>query len=282
MNYITSCPKCDTQFVLNDELIKAYRGKVQCGSCQHVFNAKTRLTEVADDITSAEEYQASLEKEAANQTSAAQEEVEEIIVVPPETGEVDNAVIDSYISGTKVTDTGIDDFSAHVTSTKKEKPAIKHPFLVGLFALLLLIGAALQTIYHQRVKIAAQYPQFKPLLVNACAQLKCTIGLPMELESITIGDSDMQENDSYESVINFTSSLTNTTTYPVAYPHIILTLTNDEDRVVIQKRVQPKDYLAVKTKVEEGIPGHGVSKIKLPLFVDDAVVAGYRILLTYP
>ena len=66
MKYITSCPKCDTHFLINDELIKAHRGKVQCGSCEHVFNAKTRLTEVADEITSAEEYQAIVEETEQN------------------------------------------------------------------------------------------------------------------------------------------------------------------------------------------------------------------------
>jgi len=275
MNYITSCPKCDTQFVINDELIEAYRGKVQCGSCEHVFNAKTRLTEIADDITSAEEYQASLEQEA--------EDADEIIIVPPvdANSDVDNDAIDQYISTTSKAG-AVDDFNAHVTNTKKEKTAVKHPFLLSLFILFLAIGAALQTIYHMRVRIAAEYPQFRPLLVKACMPLKCTIGLPKELDSITIGDSDMQENDSYQSVINFTSSLTNTNTYPIAYPNIILTLTNEDDRVVIQKRVQPKDYLPANTNIANGIPGRGVSTIKLPLFVDDAVVAGYRILLTYP
>lgn len=275
MNYITSCPKCDTQFVINDSLIKAYRGKVQCGNCEHVFNAKTRLTEISDDITTAEEYQASLEKEA--------EVTEEIIIVPPVdiNAEVDNSAIDQYINTAPETKP-VDDFNDHVTSVKKEKPAVKHPFLLGLLLLLFATGAALQTIYHMRVRITAEYPQFKPLLVKACVPLKCSIGLPKELDSITIGDSDMQENDSYQSVINFTSSLTNTNTYPVAYPNIILTLTNEDDRVVIQKRVQPSDYLPANTNIAEGIPGRGVSSIKLPLFVDDAVVAGYRILLTYP
>ena len=55
MSYITSCPQCDTQFLLNDELIAAYGGKVQCGSCEHVFNASDRLTEVDDDVSSADE-----------------------------------------------------------------------------------------------------------------------------------------------------------------------------------------------------------------------------------
>ena len=61
MNYITSCPECGTQFLLNKEHLKAHRGKVQCGHCTHIFNAKNRVVEISDDITSAAEYQASLE-----------------------------------------------------------------------------------------------------------------------------------------------------------------------------------------------------------------------------
>ena len=61
MNYITSCPTCETQFLLSTEHLKAYRGKVQCGHCEHIFNAKNRLTEVSDNIQSAAEYHASLE-----------------------------------------------------------------------------------------------------------------------------------------------------------------------------------------------------------------------------
>ena len=61
MNYITSCPSCETQFLLTTQHLKAHRGKVQCGNCEHIFNAKNRLTEVSDDIHSPAEYQASIE-----------------------------------------------------------------------------------------------------------------------------------------------------------------------------------------------------------------------------
>lgn len=49
MNFITSCPACQTQFFLTKDHLKAYRGKVQCGHCSHIFNAKNRLAEVSDD-----------------------------------------------------------------------------------------------------------------------------------------------------------------------------------------------------------------------------------------
>lgn len=58
MNYTTSCPVCETHFLLTKDHLKAYRGKVQCGHCDHVFNAKNRLVEVSDDIQSVDEYTA--------------------------------------------------------------------------------------------------------------------------------------------------------------------------------------------------------------------------------
>jgi predicted Zn finger-like uncharacterized protein len=289
MNYITSCPKCDTHFLLNDELIKAHRGKVQCGSCEHVFNAKNRLTEVADDITDADEYQASLED--------SQETVDETVNISAQvTNNTENESTiteDNYIgtfSPSSVTTSDvehtldlehvnpIDDFTKRLDSAKNTK---KYTALFSLLSLLLIFTAAAQAIYHLRVKIAAEHPQFKPLLVNACAHLNCTVDLPKELDLITIGDSDMQEDDNFKSVINFSSSLKNNANYPQAYPDIELTLTNADDQVAIKKLITPKDYLSADKKIEDGLPAHEVNPIKLTLYVNEATVAGYRILLVY-
>lgn len=290
MKYITSCPKCDTHFLINDELIKAHRGKVQCGSCEHVFNAKTRLTEVADEITSAEEYQAIVEETEHNN------DVEEIIISasnsePKETSSsADDFLGELSPSANKtieqkpelVIDTTpiVDDFLNKSKSSKKtSKPFIK--VLVGIFSVLLIITALFQVIYHMRIKIAAEYPQFKPLLVQACLHLNCSIELPRNLDLITIGDSDMQEDDNYESVINFTSSLKNSANYAQAYPNIELTLTDLNDQIAIKKLLEPKDYVAKDRKIEDGIPANEVVLIHLPLHVQDAEVAGYRMLLHY-
>lgn len=47
MPLITACPACHTQFVVKKEQLKAYEGQVRCGTCQHVFNAKTYLIKSA-------------------------------------------------------------------------------------------------------------------------------------------------------------------------------------------------------------------------------------------
>lgn len=48
MSLITECPACLTQFEVNDEQLQAYAGKVRCGECNHVFDARSELVEATE------------------------------------------------------------------------------------------------------------------------------------------------------------------------------------------------------------------------------------------
>lgn len=307
MKYITSCPQCDTQFLLDDELIKAYRGKVQCGSCEHVFNAKNRLTEVGDDINSAEEYQASLEDEddtdeieqesgsiepeveTADEAGFSVDDLEDEPTIEAEEVEIyisddepsDSQIIEQTSTAIVAAPGNIDDFSKHISPAKQKKYRKSRPVLYSVLSILLIAIACLQSIYYLRVKIAALYPQYKPMLVQACEKLKCTIDLPKELDALAIENSDMQEDDQYQSVINFSTSLKNNAQYSMAYPNIELTLTDTDDKIVIRKLLKPQDYLSDDTKIAQGLTGRDSDTIKLALYINQLTVAGYRILLAY-
>jgi predicted Zn finger-like uncharacterized protein len=288
MNYITSCPQCDTQFLLNNELIAAYGGKVQCGSCEHVFNASDRLTEVDDDTSSADEYQAAIETTPAENTPP-------VNPLPP----VETAPFDTDPDLTASKETLIDYIIGQPAATvnpKAEKEAApeavlnldgvnkkprQHSFLSILISLLLLLVFIGLSVYFLRGKIASEYPQLKPALERICKKLNCTIDLPKNLGLISIGNSDMQEDDDYQAVINLSSSLQNNATYSQAYPNIELTLTDSDDTPVIKKLIKPKDYLVSKKKLAQGLAPHEIANIKIALRVDEASVASYRILLLY-
>ena len=288
MNYITSCPQCDTQFLLNNELIAAYGGKVQCGSCKHVFNASDRLTEVDDDTSSADEYQAAIETTPAENTPP-------VNPLPP----VETAPFDTDPDLTASKETLIDYIIGQPAATvnpKAEKEAApeavlnldgvnkkprQHSFLSILISLLLLLVFIGLSVYFLRGKIASEYPQLKPALERICKKLNCTIDLPKNLGLISIGNSDMQEDDDYQAVINLSSSLQNNATYSQAYRNIELTLTDSDDTPVIKKLIKPKDYLVSKKKLAQGLAPHEIANIKIALRVDEASVASYRILLLY-
>jgi predicted Zn finger-like uncharacterized protein len=294
MNYITACPACETQFLLTKEHLKAHRGKVQCGNCEHIFNAKNRVTEVSDDIHSPAEYQASIE---AQSNEAAQ------IVEEKPISEVLNVVLESVPnledlettqeSGTQISEeiilesstpyevvspTVMEDLAA---DSKLHKPKTKLNIGLLALALFLAILAGLQTIYFHRTKFAAEYPRFKPYLVQACTLLNCKIELPKNLDFFTIDDSDMQEDELHENVINFSSLLINNAPYTQAYPNIELTLTDTSDQPVLRRIIQPSEYLQPNIHAASGIASREETRVNMAINVTDLAVAGYRVLLVY-
>lgn len=298
MNYITSCPACDTQFLLSTAHLKAHRGKVQCGHCAHIFNAKNRLIEISDDIHSTAEYQASLETQANVQNQASEEkpisDVLNVVLesVPNLTDLASNTETDSPhsyqteispfsdVKGTYATETPIviEDLT---TDPKFFKSKTKVSIWVILLSLLLCVLAALQSVYYLRSKIAAEYPQFKPYLVKACAMLHCEISLPKNLDFLTIDDLDMQEDKNYQNVVRFSSLLINNAQYTQAYPNIELTLTDTADQPVLRRTIRPAEYLTPDKNVAAGISPREDVRINLAINVADLAVAGYRVLLVY-
>ena len=304
MNYITSCPACKTQFLLTTEHLKAHRGKVQCGNCEHIFNAKNRLTEVSDDIHSPAEYQASIEASNNASSQAVDEKpISEVLNVAlgtvPNLDNLDDLEVDkksdeSYIGDTNITRQSeiievydVDQINAPIyiddltTNPNFDKPNTKISAWTVLFGLILAILAALQSVYYLRTSIAAEYPQFKPYLVQACAALQCEISLPKNLDFFALDDTDMQEDYEHKNVIKFSSLLINNAPYTQAYPNIELTLTDTADQPVLRKLIKPSEYLTSMTNADAGIHSREEMRINLSINVADIAVAGYRVLPIY-
>ncbi len=304
MNYITSCPACETQFLLTTEHLKAHRGKVQCGQCEHIFNAKNRLTEISNDIYSPAEYQASIEAHDSAITQAIDEKpISEVLnvalgAVPNldnlDIVESDKKSNDAYIGNTNIESQpniievyDVDQINAPIyiddlsTNPKFDKPKTKLNVWLVLFGLILAILAGLQSVYYLRTSIAADYPQYKPYLVQACAALKCEIDLPKNLDFFALDDSDMQEDYEHKNVIKFSSLLINNAPYAQAYPNIELTLTDTADQPVLRRLIKPSEYLASNTNANAGINSREEMRINLSINVANVVVAGYRVLLLY-
>lgn len=396
MNYITACPACETQFLITKEHLKAHRGKVQCGNCSHIFNAKNRLIEISEDVTNEEapnKDSPNVEEDGATENSftgsgtaesnfldshvlesSVQEsnetehtsseihtnseaELDEIVTNDSDSefptsestsgeatsGEslvnesafneplateftlgsdekpikeklnvvlqavpdlsdltssdlaqpdLDCAVTtrDSYISqpiAKTVTDNDIESIRAPIliedltTDPKFQLTKPKRNVWLLMAICLLLVVAVLQSIYFLRANIAANYPQFKPYLMQACEHLRCKINLPQQLDLLTIDDSDMQESQDYQDVIDFSSLIINNANHVQAYPNIELTLTDAEDKPVLRKLVKPQEYLQATSNAAAGIAAREEERIKLMINVHNLSVAGYRVLLTY-
>lgn len=70
---ITVCPQCQTRFRVTEEQLKARKGHVRCGRCNHIFNARETLLDETPEPESAVKIE----------VQAQAPQPEEMIVTPP-------------------------------------------------------------------------------------------------------------------------------------------------------------------------------------------------------
>lgn len=279
MRVITHCPVCQTQFFATEEQLNKHGGKVRCGQCLHVFDAKAQLITVAEGADEAAEQNISVKD---NPASADIKETEPAITTTlPDATSAETAVNDD----TPATITGMQPSylndavdNARVRPARSLKPR-RWPWAVGILLLLLL--GCLQTVYFLRDDIAIHYPELKPYLIQVCQPLSCSINLPRQIESIIIDDSDMQEDADHAGLVRFSSTLINQGNHVLAYPNLELTLTDVDDRPVLRRIFKPAEYLPTGSSMEDGIRAGEQIRIQLAITTENVAVAGYRVFVTY-
>lgn len=140
----------------------------------------------------------------------------------------------------------------------------------------------LQSLYYWRNPLAASVPQLRPMLNGMCVAFHCTVGLPTEIERLSLESNELQVVPPNQNVYALSLVMRNRGTSAQAWPHIELTLNNDDEKAVVRRVFRPRDYLADPAQVDRGIGPESEQQIKLNFELKDALVSGYRIYLFYP
>lgn len=160
---------------------------------------------------------------------------------------------------------------------------------MGLIALLLTLGLAVQLGHHFRDWIAAHHPSTRPLLNAWCAQVGCQIKPPMRLDALQVDSATLvrmasEGPDRYR----LTVAVNSRSDVALAWPHIDLTLTDDRGTVIARRAFAPRDAQVVKGEgmpllsVPEAIPAGESTQLQWSLRLDDLAPAGYTAELFYP
>lgn len=297
MRVITHCPACQTQFFATEEQLNKHDGKVRCGQCLHIFDAKSQLVSATEDNTeevnntsiSFKDIMSPADVSTAIQPSPEPEATKSAAETTP--GTDINISADLNIKqaskADKTTDTTKQQPSYFDDAIKKTKAGSKkfaintHHWLWTFACLVLLLITCLSSIYFLRNEIAIYYPKLKPHLVKACNQLSCSIDLPKNIELIVIDDSDMQEDAEHSGLVRFSSKLINTGVYLLQYPNLELTLTDVDDKPILRRIFKPNEYLAADININDGFKAGEEVTINLAITTSDIAVAGYRVFVTY-
>lgn len=311
MSRITACPQCQTRFRVTEEQLQTRNGKVRCGRCNHVFNARETLldetppAEFAGEIE-APQQQAMPEEMPEPSPADAQEEIvaentaaQQAEPVPQAHALPEIEVAAEPAESPPPPTPPEPEPEVRVVRiqppAEKEQPKVsperpkygpppkpKRAWPWALASLLLAFGLAGQGVYFFRDATAANYPQLRPLLEQACAQLQCKIRLLQNPDLLSIESSELHADPARANIVVLTSTLRNRATYVQAYPTLELTLTNTKDEMVARRLLPPREYVRQVPDIALGIPARGEVAVKLLMDLDDLKAEGYRLYLFYP
>jgi predicted Zn finger-like uncharacterized protein len=160
---------------------------------------------------------------------------------------------------------------------------------MGLIALLLALGLAVQLGHHFRDWIAAHHPSTRPLLNTWCAQVGCQIKPPMRLDALQVDSATLVRTASEgPDRYRLTVAVNSRSDVELAWPHIDLTLTDDRGTVIARRAFAPRDAQVAKGEgmpllsVPDAVPAGESTQLQWSLRLDDLAPAGYTAELFYP
>lgn len=309
---LTACPECRTTFRVGQAQLDAKRGLVRCGHCNAVFNAyDALLPEIA--IPPAEE--AEPVKPASGQApkpviEPSSERLEpridldfELPKFEPEPPPLPTArpvaakpelVADLAAYRTEPALDDVEPMPTWLALAERaddvllsELPVTERPsglarFGRGLLLVLLTLSFVLQLVYFGRSELASWHPMLRPYLEAACVPLHCAVPLPRDRDVLRVESSSLETDPESPANARLRVAFSNRAERTMAWPHMVLTLTDLRDKALAQRVFTPRDYLAGKALGKPGIAPSQEYEVWLDLNLGGLSAAGYRVALEYP
>ena len=255
MSLATRCPVCATAFRVQRMQLSARAGRVRCGKCGTVFDGVSGLVE---------------------------ERAERLALEPsPQLGLFDPSRKHAAQPPHRAGGNGAEPLPAFLAEPERSGRGV---LLWGLLALLAAILLAGQIAYRYRTEIALLVPSARATLDSACRALRCEVSFPRRPELMSIESSELQADPRRDNLIVLNAVIRNRAPFPQEYPALELTLTDEADRPVLRRVLDPVNYLdsARATAVPQGIAPGAEASLRVYLDPGRARATGYRLYLFYP
>jgi len=257
---ITTCPHCQTSFKVTPEQLALYQGKVQCGSCTHIFVAFDYLVSVENSpATEVISTAIPTPPQTTDNVTFAIEEIEIIVdeELPPDFTEPDLPFIE-------------DDFPP-------QRPKILLQSAFCFFLIVLLSG---QAIFYWRSEVSSQFPEYRPYLKEGCRWLRCSVEWPRKPDLLAIVNSDFRlvgAEDLQRAELIF--QIRNRSNKQLAYPRLELSLLDNQQAVVGRRLIEAEQYVPSDRKIDAGFASRQELSATLRLDLSGLTVSGYQLYL---
>jgi predicted Zn finger-like uncharacterized protein len=275
----TTCPDCRTTFHVTQAQLAVREGRVRCGRCAAVFDARLALRPDPAGPPRRSGAQAAHER-----PKAAAAAVAAAVASAPNAGgaaweSAPAALVPESSKGPRnaleLTEPG-PEFDVAEPARKRHWAA----WAAGCFVLVL--GLMAQAAFYYRSEIALLLPEARPVLAEICRRLDCNVSLPRRAEQVSIETSDLQADPANPGVMVLTATLRNRAAFPQSYPSLELTLTDSQDRALARRVLGVRDYLGRSAGAAAGFPANSEVPVKIYMEATSLKATGYRLYLFFP
>lgn len=160
---------------------------------------------------------------------------------------------------------------------------LRHRWLWALGTGILLGILAAQASYIWREPITREWPQLRPLYLEACARLGCSVPLPRIAGLIVIERSNLEFSTPASRQYELQAVVHNRAPHPQQVPHIELTLTDLSDQPLVRRALTPAEWLPKTHNAEDGLAAGARVEFTLPFRAREINgVTGFRVVAFYP
>jgi predicted Zn finger-like uncharacterized protein len=281
----TRCPGCKTIFRVTEPQLALRDGQVRCGHCRTVFNGREHLISLAPPAGGEPEY----DELAQGPPTVTLRSARSLDPPPPpepappatetETGtereaEPEPAEADEV------------DYENRFAWDKRKPKRARSGFYAALVPILVL-ALVLQSVFHFRDAIAANWPGAKPVLTKACSIAGCAIRPLNDVDALTIDGSELQADPAHQGLLILTATLRNRARYAIAFPHLALSLTGVQAAsgmvpTVARRVLAPTDYAGGTIDLAAGMPANREMQVKVFIDASSTTQEGYLLYAFYP
>jgi predicted Zn finger-like uncharacterized protein len=165
-------------------------------------------------------------------------------------------------------------------SRKQEQSGRTRRLLTIAGAVVLVLLLAAQLLVEFRNVLAARYPGARPVLNAGCAVLRCRVGLPNQIENLSIetGELSTLGVDTY----SLNTLLRNQGSLVQAWPSIQLELTDANDKPLLRRVFGPAEYLPQGVPAAAGFAARSEQPVRLNFALRGLKPSSYHMIVFYP
>ncbi len=196
-----------------------------------------------------------------------------------------NKIPHSPIDEAKKSDTTTNTKVKELNFIKTEKKTKNHFFsnmLLGLVTIALLGAFSIQCLYMFSDRMIVWWPPSEEIISKACHIFVCPRRLETRISALTIESSELQIIPELKNKYALSLLIRNSSSSYQSWPHIELTLTDQEKKTIIRKIFAPSNYLPNAESIMKGISPYAEKSVGLYLEMKTEPNVDYRISLFHP